>query len=316
MHHLERYTSPEWRSGPPVHHTTAEVPLMPLGHESVPGTLCIQNVLAMLAIAPQIGRATLGRATPLAHPNAPSRALYGPGVARPHPQPQKHSTCVLPTRPKAAWDSFARKRCSQRQHLLDNARSSRRRTRTARAHPNALSRALDGPGVARPRTQPQKRHARVLSTCRDESRDPFALKRCVLKTCCTSKLLAERPTSRPPKSFILSVTRVVSGASTHTCLTETLRMLTLAPPKRLPGPLCTQKVLTPYGTSESARISWTSEQPLAHQNAAYHIERCTGPELRAHAHARRNAPHACFGHAKSVPRALCSHIWCSQWHLS
>jgi len=66
------------------------------------------------------------------------------------------------------------------------------------AHPNALSRALDGPGVARPRTQPQKRHARVLSTCRDASQDPFALKRCVLETCCTSKLLAERPTSRPP----------------------------------------------------------------------------------------------------------------------
>ena len=30
------------------------------------------------------------------------------------------------------------------------------------AHPNALSRALDGPGVARPRTQPQKCHAHVL----------------------------------------------------------------------------------------------------------------------------------------------------------
>ena len=57
------------------------------------------------------------------------------------------------------------------------------------AHPNALSRALDGPGVARPRTQLQKRHTRVLSTCRDESRDPFALKRCVLETCCTSKTL-------------------------------------------------------------------------------------------------------------------------------
>ena len=37
----------------------------------------------LLATAPQIARATLGRATPLAHPNAPSRALYGPGVARP-----------------------------------------------------------------------------------------------------------------------------------------------------------------------------------------------------------------------------------------
>jgi len=58
------------------------------------------------------------------------------------------------------------------------------------AHPNALSRALDGPGVARPRTQPQKRHTRVLSTRRDASRDPFALKRCVLETCGTSKLLA------------------------------------------------------------------------------------------------------------------------------
>jgi len=46
-------------------------------------------------------------------------------------------------------------------------------------------------------------------------------------------------------------------------------MLTLAPPKRLPGPLCTQYVLTSYGTSESARISWTSEQPLADQNASY-----------------------------------------------
>ena len=121
------------QSGLTVHRTTAEVPLMPLGHEIVPGTLCIQNVLAaahqttgatlgratdrspikmhhlerytgpewhahaktaaalhkcfnthrrimgslciqkMLATAPQIARATLGRATPLAHPNAPSR---------------------------------------------------------------------------------------------------------------------------------------------------------------------------------------------------------------------------------------------------
>ena len=132
----------------PMHYTTAEVPLTTLVHERVPGTLCIQNVLAtarikqrvqpsgapptarlskcttssvtrawsgmttqnrssvlhmclnthrrimgslctqkMLATAPQIARATLGRTTPLAHPNAPSRALYGPGVARPRPQP-------------------------------------------------------------------------------------------------------------------------------------------------------------------------------------------------------------------------------------
>ena len=143
------------------------------------------------------------------------------------------------------------------------------------AHPNALSRALDGPGVARPRTQPQKRHARVLSTCRDESRDPFALKRCVLETCCPSKLLAERPTSRPTKSFILSVTRVVNGASTHTC-TKTLRMLTLAPPKRLPGPLalktCSQHTAPPRARASLGRASNLSLIKM------HHIERCTGPE--------------------------------------
>merc|ERR1719446_294530 len=82
------------------------------------------------------------------------------------------------------------------------------------------------------------------------------------------KTLGRETNLSSTKSFILSVTRVVSGASTHTC-TKTLRMLTLAPPKRLPGPLCTQNVRTTYGTSESERISWTSEQPLAHQNASY-----------------------------------------------
>jgi hypothetical protein len=47
-------------SGPPTHQTTAEVPLMPLGHESVPGTLCIQNVHTT---AHQTAGANLGRAT-------------------------------------------------------------------------------------------------------------------------------------------------------------------------------------------------------------------------------------------------------------
>ena len=56
-------------------------------HRRIMGSFCTQK---MLATAPQIARATLGRATPLAqHPNAPSRALYGPGVARQaRPQPQ------------------------------------------------------------------------------------------------------------------------------------------------------------------------------------------------------------------------------------
>ena len=53
-------------------------------HRRITGSLCTQK---MLSTASQIARATLGRATPLAHPNAPSRALYGPGMARPRPLP-------------------------------------------------------------------------------------------------------------------------------------------------------------------------------------------------------------------------------------
>jgi len=113
---------------------------------------------------------------------------------------------------------------------------------------------------------------------------------------------------------ILSVTRVVSGASTHT-RTETLGMLSLAPPKRLPmDPFalktCSQHTAPPRARASLGRAS--NRSPIK----MHHMERCTGPEWRAHAHARRNAPHACFDHAKSVPRALCSHIWYSQWHLS
>ena len=58
MHHLERYTSPEW----PVHaHNRRSAPHA-LSHERVPKTLCIQNVLAA---APQTAGATLRRAADL-----------------------------------------------------------------------------------------------------------------------------------------------------------------------------------------------------------------------------------------------------------
>jgi len=119
------------------------------------------------------------------------------------------------------------------------------------------------------------------------------------------------------KSFILSVTRVVSGASIHTC-TKTLRMLTLAPPKRLPGPLCTQNVLTTYSTSESARISWTSEQPLAHQNASYRALHAA-PVLSS---VLMHTPVGTLrtGALASMPAKACREpfavIWSSQWHLS
>ena len=161
----------------------------------------------MFATAPQIARATLGRATPLTRPNAQSQARYGPGVARPRPQSKKRSTYMRASNtPKGivgllcTQKVLATEAPANRQH----AQLSGARHRPL-AHPNALSRALDGPGVARPRTQPQKRHARVPSTRRDASRDPFALKSCVLEICGTSKLLAERPISRPSKSIILSV---------------------------------------------------------------------------------------------------------------
>jgi len=65
---------------------------------------------------------------------------------------------------------------------------------------------------------------------------------------------------------------------------------------------CSQHTAPPRARASLGRASNLSPIKM------HHIERCTGPEWRAHAHARRNAPHACFGHAKSVPRALCSHM--------
>ena len=124
-------------------------------------------------------------------------------------------------------------------------------------------------------TAPQKRHARELSTRRDASRDPFALKRCVLQNMRHTKLLAERPTSRPSKSIILSVTRVVSGASTHTC-TKTLRMLTLALSNASLDPFapktCSQHTAPPRARASLGRASNLSLIKMQH------IERCTGPE--------------------------------------
>ena len=130
---------------------------------------------------------------------------------------------------------------------------------------SCVTRARSG---APPRTQPQKRHARVLSTRRDASRDPFALKRCVLMRHLKTLGRATNLSSIKMHHIEHHTGREWRIQHPYT-RTETLRMLTLAPPKRLPGPLCTQNVLTTYGTSESARISWTSEQPLAHQNASY-----------------------------------------------
>jgi len=230
-------------SGPPVHHTTAEVPLMPLGHESVPGTLCIQNVLAT---AHQTAGATLAGAPPTArlskctilsvtrawsgmttvkvkpqhcsthvlehaqthhgiplhtkdarnstsdsarnsrarHPARPSKCTIWSTVRARSGTPTPTTTETLHMRASNTLKGIVGFLCTQK--VLATAAPARQRAQLSGArhgplaHPNALSRALHGPGVAHPRTQlPQKRHARVLSTRRDASRDPFALKRCV-----------------------------------------------------------------------------------------------------------------------------------------
>jgi len=196
----------------------------------------------MLATAPQIARAQLSGAPPhspiqMPHISSTVRARSG--------MPTPTTTETLHMRASNASKGIVGYLCpqkvlAQRQHLLiENARNSRGcATDRSPIQMRYLVR-YTGPEW-RTHAHNRRNATRVCSqqTRRDASRDPFALKRCVLETCGTSKLLAERPTSRPSKSIILSVTRVVSGASTHTC-TETLRMLILAPPKRLPGPLCT-----------------------------------------------------------------------------
>jgi len=164
------------------------------------------------------------------------------------------------------------------------------------------------------RTQPQKRHAHVLSTCTDASRDPFALKRCLLETYGTSKLLDERPTSPPSKPIMLSVTRVMSGASTH--ITHMHRNTPHAyfghaqtPPWT---PLHSKRAhnIRP----ESARISWTSEQLLAPSKCIMWSAAPVQSGVLMHTPVgtlRTRAlamPKAC-----REPFAV---IWCSQWHLS
>ena len=127
-------------SCPPVHHTTAEVPLMPLGHESVPGTLCIQNVLAT---AHQTAGTTLGRATDRSPIKMHHLERYtGLEWHMTTLKPQQRSTYVLehaqthhgiPLHTKDARNSTS-----------DSARNSCGRANPL-AHPNAPSRVLYGP---------------------------------------------------------------------------------------------------------------------------------------------------------------------------
>ena len=186
----------------------------------------------------------------------------------------------------------------------------------------STSRALHGPGVARPRTQPQKRHARVLSTCRDASRDPFALKRCVLETCGTSKLLAERPTSSPSKSsIILSVTRVVSAEWRLLARPPTVHAQKHA--ACLLWPRLNASLWTPLHSKQAHNIRRLRERAhLLDERATSRPSKCiicwsaapvqSGVLMHTPVETLRTRalamPKAC-----RKPFAV---IWCSQWHLS
>jgi len=123
----------------------------------------------------------------------------------------KESTTV----PRAKEKSFSRffhndntDMCSQR-HIKQRAQPSGAppTARPSKCVISCVTRARSGAPthttvIETPRT-------RALNTQRRITGSLFTQK-CVLETCGTSKLLAERPTSRPANSIISSVTRVVT----------------------------------------------------------------------------------------------------------
>ena len=164
--------------------------------------------------------------------------------------------------------------------------------------------------MARPaRTQPQKRHARVLSTRRDASRDPFAV---CTQTVCARNMRHLKTLGRATN---------LSSSKLHHIERQTGREWRIHPhmhrntphadfgPAQTPPwtPLRTQNVLTTYGTSESARISCPSKCSISSAAPVLSGVLMHTPvgTLRTHALAM---PEAC-----REPFAV---IWSSQWHLS
>ena len=174
------------------------------------GSLCTQK---MLATAPQIARATLGRTTPLAHPNAPSRALYGPGVARQH---APTTTETLHMRASNTPKGIVGFLCTQK--VLATAAPARQRAQLSGAHtdrsPIQMRHLVRYTGPEWRAHAHNRRNATRACSQDAETHHGIPLHSngvCSIETCGTSKLLAEQPTSRPSKPIMLSVTRVVSG---------------------------------------------------------------------------------------------------------
>ena len=207
-------------------------------------------------------------------------------------QPQKCSTCVLPARPKASWDSFALKRSSHRQHLPDNARNFRGRANTDRSpiQMRYLARYI-GPRSGAPSTHTTAETPRARA---------FNTQRRITGSLCTQKVCARnmrhlrtlaRATSNL-SSIKMHHTERHTGrewrihpARTHT-RTETLRMLTLTPSKRPPRPPFALKKCSHHTTPPKMRASLGRASNLS-PIKMHHFERCTAPEWRANAQNRR-----------------------------
>ena len=167
---------------------------------------------------------------------------------------------------------------------------------------NTLSRVLHGPGAAHLRTHNRRNATRA---CFQHAA------RSITGSHCTQISKGVRSKHAAPQNFWPATN--LSSIKIHHIERHTGREWRIHPhmhkntPHAYFGPAQTPP-WTPLHSKRAHNIRHLRERAHLLPIKMHHIERCTGPEWRAHAHTRRDAPQACFGHAKSVPRALCSHM--------
>ena len=193
------------------------------------------------------------------------------------PQPQIRSICVLPTRPKASWDSCALKRCSHRQHLPDNARNSGGRATDRSPIQMRYFVRYMGPEW---RTHAHS-HRNATRACSQHAEThhgiPFHSKVCAHRNMRHLKTLggATNPSS-------IKMHHIERHTGHEWCIYPHTHRITphayFGPAQTPPGGLiCTQKVLTTYAAPPRARASLGRASNLS-LIKMHHIERCTGPE--------------------------------------
>jgi hypothetical protein len=164
-------------------------------------------------------------------------------------------------------------------------------------------------------TAPQKRHARELSTRRDASRDPFALKRCVLQNMRHLKTLGRATNLSSIKIYYIERHTGREWRNHPHMHTKHSACLLWPRPNASLDPfalkMCSQHTAPPRARTSLGRASNLS--PIKR----HHVERCTRPEWRAHAHMPVGTLRT---RALAMPKACrepFAAIWCShQWHLS